>query len=177
MLAVFPLLLPVLVAFVIGGLAVARPLARRLGTRAIVAFLLVISFGLIVAITLTPHADAFAGEPIPFESCDLSRVGFIPLVTLLRVNEASLNVLLFVPLGLAVSLLPTGRTRSWMLVGALALPFIVELIQLAAISLARGCQSADIFDNLTGVVLGLAIGLGARAVGRRLRLTTDRAIP
>jgi glycopeptide antibiotics resistance protein len=177
LISVFPLFLPIFVGFVVGGVLLARPLARRLGTRASVTFLFVISVGLIVATTLTPHVTAFAGEPLDSKACDIRRTGLIPLEVLLRVNESSLNVLLFIPLGLAVSLLPAGRTRMWLLVGALAMPFLVELIQLSLPMLGRGCQSADIFDNVTGVVIGLAMGLGATAIGRRLRLTTDRGIP
>jgi glycopeptide antibiotics resistance protein len=177
LISVFPLFLPVFAGFVIGGVLIARPLARRLGTRASVTFLFVISVGLIVATTLTPHVAAFTGEPLDSKACDLRRTGLIPLEMLLRVNESSLNVLLFVPLGLAVSLLPAGRTRTWLLVGALGLPFLVEAIQLSLPMLGRSCQSADIFDNLTGVLIGLAIGLGATTLGRRLRLTTERGIP
>jgi hypothetical protein len=44
-------------------------------------------------------------------------------------------------------------------------PFAIETAQLLLPVLGRGCQSADVFDNLTGLVLGGLIGAGARILG------------
>lgn len=45
-----------------------------------------------------------------------------------------------------------------MLAAAVALPFVIEATQLLVPSLGRACESADVVDNLTGLVLGLAAG-------------------
>jgi glycopeptide antibiotics resistance protein len=162
LISTLPLLLPVLVAGI--GLAAwaARPLARRLGAHPLVAFLLVGSVALIIAVTLTPFVGASPAEPRLGGWCDLSRVGPPPPSLLTRVNDVSLNVLLFVPLGLAVGLLPASSARNAVLMGALALPFAVEAIQSIVTPLGRGCESADVMDNLSGVLLGLAIAVAGR---------------
>ena len=45
---------------------------------------------------------------------------------------------------------------------AIASPFLIETTQLVLPILGRGCQSADVFDNLTGLLIGAVIGAGAR---------------
>jgi hypothetical protein len=166
--SLLPLLLPVLLISIGIGAVVARPLAQRLRTTPFVAFLLVAGTGLIVAATLTPHIDAFYAEPRAGGLCDLSRLGLPPLGALMRPNDVSLNVLLFVPLGLAVGLLPRGSARTRLMVGALAFPFVIELTQSLVTPLGRGCESADVIDNLTGLVIGLVVGLTAGWLGRRV---------
>jgi glycopeptide antibiotics resistance protein len=89
-------------------------------------------------------------------------LGWASLQTYLRPNETSLNVVLFVPLGLALGLLPGRRTANLLILAGLVSPFFVEAIQLVVQPLGRGCQTADIIDNLTGVVIGLLIG---RSIG------------
>ena len=77
-------------------------------------------------------------------------------------------MLLLVPLGLTIGLLPASRRKSVILVLALALPFIVEGTQLVAVPVDRACQAGDVFDNLLGLVLGLATGMSAGwLMGRR----------
>lgn len=166
-LALLPSLVPVFLASLPVAALMARPLARRFGSQASVAFLVVASLSLIVAATLTPGADeASMGAPGP-GWCDLTRIGPAPLGILLRPNDVSLNVLLFVPLGLAIGLLPASPARLILLVGASALPFIVELTQSLATPLERRCESADIFDNLMGLAIGVTLGLGATWLSRR----------
>jgi glycopeptide antibiotics resistance protein len=164
-----PLLLPVLVISLGIGVVLARPLARRLGTHVLVAFLLVTSLGLIVASTLTPHVGALQAEARVGGWCDLSRLSLAPLSLIARPNDVSLNILLFVPLGLAVGALPPGHSRARLALGALALPFVIELIQSLVTALGRGCESADVIDNLTGLVIGLSLGSAAGWLGRRSR--------
>jgi hypothetical protein len=50
---------------------------------------------------------------------------------------------------------------------ALAMPFVVELTQSFVTSLGRGCESADIIDNLTGLCLGFGVGTVLRWAGPR----------
>ena len=88
-------------------------------------------------------------------------------------ETAILNVLLFMPLGVSIAFMPRSRLKVAVLVAAIALPFAIETTQLLLPILDRGCQSADVIDNLTGLVLGLAggsvAGLLAGAVYRRTR--------
>ncbi len=153
-----PWLLPgVLVSLVI-GLIVCRWLGRRLKVHPAVALLLIVGFGLVVSTTLTPLRDAIDDGAIGTGVCDFSRWWPVSPLTWFRLSDPTLNIILFVPLGLAVGLLPPSRTKTVLVVGVLALPFIVESVQLLAPILARGCQSADAIDNLTGAVLGLVMG-------------------
>lgn len=114
-------------------------------------------FGLlaIVSATLTPGGNAPRLEGM---TCDLSRIGLAPLHELLRISEVSLNVVLFMPLGAAIGLLPRSRRKAAVLGAAIALPFMIETVQLLVPFLERACQSADISDNLTGLTIGLGVG-------------------
>jgi hypothetical protein len=161
-----PYFLPLLAISLGIGLLVARRLGERLSTRSGIAFLLVASLGLVVAATLTPHVGGSSGERVAAGWCDLSRVGFAPLGTLLRVNAVSLNVLLFVPLGLAIGLLPRTRARRYLIVGGFALPVVVEATQSLITVLGRGCESADVFDNAMGMAIGLVMGLSLSTIAR-----------
>ncbi len=50
------------------------------------------------------------------------------------------------------------------LLGAFALPIVIETVQLLATSLDRACQTSDISDNLTGLVIGLVAGVLVRGI-------------
>jgi hypothetical protein len=163
-----PYFVPFLALSLVVGLLVARRLGERLSTRSGVAFLLVASLGLVIAATLMPAAGASSGERVAAGWCDLSRVGFAPLGTLLRVNSVSLNVLLFIPLGLAIGLLPRTRARSYLIVAGFALPVVVEGTQSLVTVLGRGCETADVFDNTMGLAIGLVMGVSVGAIARWL---------
>lgn len=159
-----------LVAVMVAILA-SPAVGRRLWTSRLVAALLLFGFGFVAAATLVPDAAAMTGVSSD-GVCDLSRVGFAPIDELLRINFTSLNVLLFVPLGVAVALLPRTQAAAIVTIAAIATPFVVEGIQLVVTVLGRGCQTADVFDNLLGLAIGLVIGtlgrpLVARATGPR----------
>jgi glycopeptide antibiotics resistance protein len=149
---------PGLVVSAVVALAVCGRVANLLGTRPFVGWLLVFSLGTIVAATLTPIHEVEHGVN-GVGTCDLSRFGLAPLADLRSLNDTSLNVLLFIPLGVAIGFLPDGRRKVLLAAGAVALPFVIEGTQLLATSLHRGCQSADVSDNLTGLALGLIVGL------------------
>lgn len=169
-----PLFLPCVALSLLIGLVVSRSLGRRLGAGPMLAFLLVASIGLILSATLTPDAGAYEGVTGIPGWCDLSRVGFAPLGTLVRVNQASLNVLLFVPLGMAVGWLPGSRAKAFIVVAGLALPFIIEATQSLVTVLGRGCQSEDVFDNVLGFALGVLVGVVLRSVVRHAGLARPR---
>jgi len=153
---------PGVVASLIVGFAASGRVGRLLGARRIVARLLVVSLGVILSATLTPVRDALETSGAGVGVCDLTRIGPAPLAELGSINDTSLNIALFLPLGLAVGLLPRGRRAAMAALAAASLPFVIEGIQLVATPLHRGCQGADVSDNLTGLFVGLVIGLGLR---------------
>lgn len=160
-----PLFLPGLVLTALVGVLAARPLARAAGITPGHALLLVASIGLIVSATLTPVRDVLEDGAVSSGTCDLDRMGWAPLWMYLRPTGAALNVLLFVPFGVALGLLPPDRPwRGAVLALGLLSPLLVEGTQLLARPLGRGCEAADIVDNLTGVVLGLVVGTLCRLV-------------
>lgn len=148
--------------------------ARWLRTRRLVAFLLLLGFGLVLSATLVPTAQALQGEASDGGTCDFSRLGLAPMIELTRVNYTSLNVLLFVPLGIAVGLLPRNRPAAVVAIAALSLTFVVEGLQLLLPVLGRGCQSADMVDNLLGLAIGVLCGLLARSILPRRYREPDR---
>jgi glycopeptide antibiotics resistance protein len=168
-----PWLLPgVAISFIVSIVA-SGAVGGALRVRWPVACVLVLSFGVIISATLTPQWEALAFGAQGTSSCDLSRIGLAPLEELLAVNETSLNVLLFVPLGASIAFIPSSRRKVVVAVAAIAMPFAIEATQLLVPLLDRGCQSADVIDNLTGLAIGFAGGLVAgwlaRAVDRRPR--------
>jgi glycopeptide antibiotics resistance protein len=165
-----PWFLPAVVIWVAVALAVGGRVGRALGVRRAVSVALVVSLGIILSATLTPLRGALDFGAVGSGSCDLSRVGLAPLRGLLRLNETSLNVLLFVPLGVSIASLPRSRLKAAFVVAAIALPFAIETIQLLVPWLDRACESADVVDNLTGLAIGLAGGV----VAGRLAAAVDR---
>ncbi len=157
----YPGFLPGLVLAGAGGLVFSRPVGNRVGVSRGMAWALIMSLGLIVAATMTPGAEA----PNAGAGCDLSRLWPARFDQLLSIGTVSLNVLLFVPLGLVLGLLDRSRVKVVLLAGAIALPVAIEAIQLVVTPLDRACQRADVVDNLTGLLLGLAAG----SVGRLAR--------
>jgi len=164
-LTVVPWFLPGLILAIGVGYLGRKRAARWLGISPLLGWWLIVAVGAILAATLTPLSQAAASASGP-AGCDLSRLGLAPLEELTSINDTSLNVLMFIPLGIVIALCPASRARRLVLVGAIALPFVIESTQLVVTALARGCQSADVIDNLTGLVLGLAIGAVAARLWR-----------
>lgn len=161
--AAVPLSLFALGVAIVVAVWLSPAVARRLSAPRVVAALLLFGFGLVIAATLVPDAAGMSGEASD-GVCDLSRIGLAPFDELTRVSFTSLNVLLFVPLGLAVGLLPRTRTAAVVTVAAVSLTFVVEGIQLVVTVLGRGCESADIFDNLLGLAIGVMLGALVRVL-------------
>jgi glycopeptide antibiotics resistance protein len=156
------LAISIILALLLGG-----SVARRLGTTRMVATLLILSLGVVLSATVTPSRDALMGMPKIPAGCDLSRVGLAPWREYVHVDDTSLNVLLFIPLGAFIGVLPRSPYRWPVAVAAIILPFAIEGFQLVVTPLGRACQSADVVDNLLGLTLGLVAGLTAAWVGRR----------
>ena len=157
--------LPGTIAATLVGLLVGGVSGWALGVRPLMASALAVSVGVILAATLTPGGDGpHVGGVLGV--CDLTRTSPARLDELLTFGEVGLNVLLFVPLGLSIGLMaPSGR-QLFAIAFAASLPFLVEAVQLVVVRLGRYCDSADIVDNLTGLVLGLAAGALLRQLGR-----------
>jgi glycopeptide antibiotics resistance protein len=165
-----PWLLPgAAIAFVV-SLAASGAVGRALRVRRPIACVMVLSLGIILAATLTPQSEALAFGAVGTGSCDFSRIGLAPLHELLEFKETSLNVLLFAPLGASIAFIPRSRLKVVVIIAAIALPFAIETTQLLVPALDRACESADVVDNLTGLVMGL----GGGVVAGRLVAAVDR---
>jgi len=167
---VLPWLLPGIALSAVLGLLVGRGVGRVFRTTPAVGWALVLGFGLVVSATLTPLRAGLDFDTTGIGTCDLSRMGLAPLRELLRISDPSLNVLLFIPLGFAIGLVPRSRRLVVLAVVAVVSPLAIEIAQLVLPILGRGCQSADVFDNLTGLGLGWLIGIG-------FAVLSDRAAP
>ena len=162
MLNVLPWFMPGAAISLVAGLLTAPAVGRALRSGRGPAWLLVFGLGIIVAATLTPLGHGFEEPASILRTCDFGRIGIAPLREYLRVGDISLNVALFIPFGVALGLLP-GSRRKWYVVGAaILLPVVIETLQLLAPILSRGCQSADVVDNLTGLVIGMVGATGTR---------------
>ncbi len=159
-----PLFLPALAVWAVLSVVLSAPTARALDTSRLVAFLVLASLGLTLTATLTPTSEAVAGEVLRGGTCSLRQMGLPSLSQLLRPNDVSLNVLLFVPLGFALGLLPLARRSIILIVLAFAVPLMIETLQLVLVGLGRGCESGDVINNMLGLAIGLGIAIGMRAV-------------
>jgi glycopeptide antibiotics resistance protein len=149
------------------GVVLCGGVARRLRVTRVVAALLIVSLGVVLAATVTPSREAIMGMPHLSAGCDLSRLGLAPWREYVHVDDTSLNILLFMPLGALIGALPRSPYRWPIMIGAIILPIAIEGFQLVATPLGRACQSGDVVDNLTGLFLGLGAGLTAAWVWRQ----------
>jgi hypothetical protein len=157
--------------FTIGlAFAMSIRLAQAVRIPRVVAFGLILSLGLIASATLTPSSDALRYSVIGSGTCDLTQTVRPSLRELLSFDETSLNVLLFVPLGITVGLAASPRQMLALLLGSIALPFAIEAVQLVAIPLDRACQSVDVVDNLSGLLVGFVPTLVGSLAMRVLRI-------
>jgi hypothetical protein len=148
------------------GIVFGRWLGRALRISRAVATLLIAGAGLIASATLTPSREALSQGAVGTGTCEMGRLGPASIAELLSFGDATFNVLLFVPLGLAIGLIPASRRMAVLVVAAVILPFAIETIQLLATGIGRACQSSDVADNLTGLVIGLVIGVVAQRLAR-----------
>ncbi len=154
-----PALLTAVPLAVLVTLVAGRSVARAPGSAPWTGYLLTFAVASILAITLVPARPPVG--PAEGPSCLVPSFGVLTSGVLLGVTEESLNVLLFVPLGVAVAWLD-GRVRWAALAFAVALPWIVEGTQLAVPALGRACQGIDLTTNLLGLGIGLVLGFAAR---------------
>lgn len=127
---------------------------------------------IILVATLTPILRRPGAAIAVLYRCDLSRLSLAAPADLGRINDISLNIALFIPLGLAIAWLPSSPRKVGIAFAAVVAPFAIEILQALLPALARGCQSGDVIDNLTGLAIGLVAGsavgwLATRLVTRR----------
>ncbi|MFK4224036.1 VanZ family protein [Streptomyces sp. NPDC019890] len=171
-----PLFWPGALLSALAGLLCSRRLGRRLGAHPLAAFLLVLALGGIATFTLLPDINSHYLDSLRYAEGGYTAQWHAPrLAELTSVNQNSLNVALFVPLGVAVAHIRPGKAAAWSAVAAAALPFGIEATQYAVPWLLRAADLQDIVDNLLGLALGLfaghVLGLVARAAAplRRAR--------
>ena len=165
-------------------IAVATLLCKRVGrwfdAGPVRAWWLMAGLGLAIVTTLTPQRDAVERGAIGSGACDLSRMWLAPLDFYRGPNDSAENILLFVPLGIAIAFL-RGRTRRVAIAAGVLLPIVIEVLQRQVTILNRSCESADVVDNIAGLLIGLAIGavvtlsLTSVRAARRGRETRIRA--
>ena len=166
---------PGLVAALLIGLITGPVLARLLDVSRLLGAAISASLGAIVLTTLAPIGDPAVIGP-QTGTCDLSRLGPSALSALLTINEISLNVLLFLPLGLTLGVMRRSWQKVAMVVVAALLPVAIEALQLMAPRLGRFCDSADVADNLTGLAIGFALGTVVGTAATLVRMArTSRA--
>ena len=156
--APLPLLVPGCVLALVVSTLASGPVARWLGVRPPIAWVLLMSVGVILAGTMSPLDAGTRADLSHAGACDLSRIGLPSLAQLRWPSDVLGNIIAFIPLGFAIALVPRSRRKAAVLAAAVALPFAIEATQLVVVSLGRACESADIIDNLTGLVIGLAAG-------------------
>lgn len=154
----FALFWPGVLVSIVVSFAVARRVGVWLGRGRFGGGLLIFSLGLIAAATLTPSREALRFGALGSGTCDLSRIGLAPLREVVTLGDPGFNILLFLPLGIAIGLLPWSRVAAALLVMAVLLPPAIEATQLVVRALDRGCQASDVVDNLSGLLIGMIIG-------------------
>ena len=129
----------------------------------------VISVGIILAATLTPLREGAIEGTAVTSRCDFSRVGFASIRVILRADDPSRNIVLFIPLGTVIAFVPGWRRKATLLAIAGLAPIAIEASQLVLTPLHRACQSADVFDNVMGLAVGFAVGMILGAMLTALR--------
>ena len=153
-----PWAIPLVAASAMAAVIVALTQRETRGARAWLIAALIVSAALVVGITLTPNAGIETSSLVD-PRWDRGPWGYVRQPEYwLHLDERSLNVALFIPLGLTLGLLARGATR-WVILGCgLALPWLVEGLQ-AVLPFDRDPQAIDLADNTTGFAIGYTAGL------------------
>lgn len=165
----YPPILPGVILALVLAFVLRTWVARRIGTGRIAAWMLLASLGVVLAITLTPSREALSMGASGPVTCDLSRLGPASLATYLRRDDPFLNVLMLIPLGVVIGQLDRDQHRRALALAAFLLPVAIEVTQAVVVPLGRACQGGDVFDNVAGLAIGLAIGAAWGVLRSRLR--------
>jgi hypothetical protein len=166
-----PWFLPVILLTGLTATVLSGPVGRLIGSPAWVVFVAIGSLGLIAAITLTPTPAAITAPTV--STCLVERLRPPYLYQLIYPNETSLNVALFVPLGVACALVHRWGQLIVATFLAFWVPFGVEAVQYEFPELHRVCSTSDIMANLTGLGLGF---VGALILFRPIVMAGDRQL-
>ena len=142
-----------LLAVVVVALLLAFPLARLLRSNPLVTGLLVMSLLAVVALSLAPSNTLQAAPGVCLRPVTLP-VGR----QILWPSDLTANVLMYLPLGVAVVWLRPRPVRLVAMAAALMVPLFVELAQKELIAINRQCSLSDIIGNEVGLVVGMAVG-------------------
>lgn len=151
---VLPVVVPVAAAILVGLLWDLHRRDRLSAPRALVALTLCVYAAGVVANTVFPiFLDMPAGDAPWTAYLDV-----LPLAGY-EVSDAVTNILVFVPLGMLVSLLAASTSWWRALAAAAALSLAIEVAQLVTARWLGGGHIADVNDFVFNVV-GAALGLG-----------------
>ncbi len=158
----------------LGSVLLAVVLHRRAGFswgRSIWVALSVVSAAAVLLITLEPSGR---GGTYP---CEFDIQGSIAssVFAWTRGNQSTANVVMFVPVAIALPLATRGtRWFRWSFVALVALPLLIEALQ-ATIPLGRACDGMDVVDNWFGVAFGCLVGWAWRTLASSR--SSDAAAP
>ncbi|MGW4894603.1 VanZ family protein [Kitasatospora sp. NPDC004240] len=156
-----PLFWPGVLCSLVPAALLNRPVGRLLRAHWAVGFMLLLALGGVATLTLLPDTRGpfWENSRYAVQQCTLTGAGPRPLAELTTISQNSLNVALFIPVGLAAAWAGTRVRAAAVLVGAAALPFAVEYLQYVVPALGRACDAQDVWDNLFGLALGATAGL------------------
>ncbi|MEJ2353947.1 MAG: VanZ family protein [Anaerolineales bacterium] len=126
------------------------------------------SIALAGALVVTLVPSEFGEERIVH--CVIAMPTTLGLFDLPAITQESLNALLLLPLGF-FSVLAAPRARTAVLPVVIT-PIFIEVIQALIPALDRVCSSQDVINNVSGGLLGVALGalLMVAIKGRRARV-------
>jgi glycopeptide antibiotics resistance protein len=156
--AEIPYLVPGSLVALALSIAASGIVGRWLGVNRSVAWVGLFSLGVILSITLSPLDQGIVQPPRDVRACEFTRTSLASLVEVTTSADVAFNIFMFVPFGWAIGLAPWSMRKLVVLLAATALPLTIEAAQLLVIQLGRGCEGADIVDNLTGLAIGFALG-------------------
>lgn len=163
-----PLFWPGVLCSLLLAALLSRPVGRLLRAHRAAGFLLVLALGGIITLTVLPDTrlPLWDNARYAVRQCTFDRVGPHPLSELLTATQSSLNVALFVPLGVTAALAGTWGRRCAAGAVAVTVPVLVESVQYAFPVLGRACDGQDLLDNYLGLAIGLLLGALAGPLAR-----------
>ncbi|MCB0959351.1 MAG: VanZ family protein [Acidimicrobiales bacterium] len=144
--------------------SISRPRATWIGFTALSAMA-------VLVITMVP-----GGQRVP-SACYLRVDGSI--LNWLTQSQPLANVLMLVPLGIALPLAARGTGwYRWSFLALFAFPVVIEAAQ-SRLPLGRACDLTDVVDNWWGVVIGIGLGWAGSAIcaGRGAPCGTAKSLP
>lgn len=154
-----PWRMPTTAPFAITGVFASDPMAPALQTRHYVGWLIVVGLAMIASATLVPLYGTFEGGASGSVGRGLSIMTPATLADFVAKDDLPLTVLLLMPLGCLLGLLPwPRRTRL------VAIETTQEWLPVPP----RACQSSEVIDNISELLVGAAGGAVAAVVVDRL---------